>query len=113
MLFLKRLLSYLPTPIPTGMTKFTKWLDSIVELCGPIADEESLKWVISNEVMRLPSTRHLKAKNYFVTVLKKFAANQLAAATVNQIKDNQLARATEQKLKEDTLVKEVSDAQKS
>lgn len=84
------------------MTAYKQWLDTVVELCGPIADTDSLKWVISNEIMRLNSTKDRVAKIYFVKVLRKFAANQLAAATVNEIKAEQEAKLAAAKLAEET-----------
>lgn len=88
-LLAKKVLSHFPTQIPTGMTQFNTWLDSIVELAGPIADPDSLKWVVSNEVMRLSSTRNKVPKSFFIKSLRKYAANQLAAATVMELKQKQ------------------------
>lgn len=88
-LLVKQLLSYIPTKIPVGMTQFNTWLSSIEELCGPIADSDSIKWVISNEVMRLSPTRDKVPKRFFVKTLRKYAANQLAAATVMDLKMKQ------------------------
>jgi len=108
---LATILAYLPSKIPTGMTEFNAWLDSIVKLVGPIADDRSLKWVISNEVMRLPSGKDSVPKMLFVKVLRKFAANQLAAATVNNLKaeqDAEIKKASENKQNE-TEPKEIKE----
>lgn len=86
---LKVLLSYFPTKIPVGLTDFNAWLDSIVELTGPIADADSIRWVVANEIMRLSPGRDRVAKQTLVRILRKFAANQLAAHTVNEIKQRQ------------------------
>lgn len=88
---LKQLVSYFPTVIPTGMTQFNTYLDSIVELTGPIADADSMKWVISNEIMRLSPGRDRIAKAFFVKSLRKYAANQLAASVVMELKTKQEA----------------------
>jgi len=88
-LILKRAWAYIPTSLPTGMTEYTAWLDSIVELCGPIADTASMKWVISNEVMRAAPGQDKVPKIVFVKLLRKYAANQLAGATVMAIKAEQ------------------------
>lgn len=102
MRILRVLMSYVPTRIPTGMTLYQTWLDSIKELSGPIADSDSLEWVISNEVMRLSSTRDRVAKAFFVKSLRKYAANQLAAATVMKLKQKQEDAAKVAKQAEDT-----------
>lgn len=88
----KRLFSYVPTDLPVGLPQYNAWLNSIVELAGPIADEASIKWVISNEVMRMNSSRSRAAKNTFVRILRKYAANQLAAHTVNVLKAEEDAK---------------------
>lgn len=98
MLQLKKLLdkatSYYPTELPTGGTAYDAWLDSVVDLVGPIADKDSLIWVISNEIMRLPSGQNRVPKHYFVKTLRKFAANQIASNKVIQIKEKQQAAVT-------------------
>lgn len=86
---INKALAYLPTKLPTGMTNFDRFLDSIVELAGPIADTRSMKWVISNEIMRLDSGKDRVSKMYFIKRLRKYAANQLSAAKVNQLKTEQ------------------------
>ena len=83
------ILSYFPTALPVGMTQYEAWLDSIVELTGPIADELSLKWVISNEIMRLAPGRDRVPKAFFVKSLRKYAANQIAAVKVLELKQQQ------------------------
>ncbi len=83
---LKILKSHIALEIPTGMTKFNQWLDDLVELVGPIADAESIRWTACNEIMRLPPTSNRVKQNKLVKIVRKFAANQLAAHTVNQLK---------------------------
>lgn len=82
-------LSYIPTRLPLGMSEFNAWSDSIVELTGPIADADSLKWVIANEIMRLNPGRDKVAKRLFVKLLRKYAANQIAAGFVMELKQKQ------------------------
>lgn len=102
--YIKYVLSYVPTKLPVGMTEYKAWLSDIVELCGPIADEASLKWVISNEVMRLSPGRDTVSKHTFVKLLRKYAANQLAAVTVQELKQEQdAARIAEQQKTEVTV----------
>ncbi len=91
LLALKRFLSLLPTPLPTGKTQYDTWLSSIIELAGPIADEQSMAWVISNEIMRLKSGQSSVPKNAFVKDLKRFACMQIAANKVLEIKEQQKA----------------------
>jgi hypothetical protein len=94
--FLTKLLSYLPTKLPVGKTAYNLWLKSVTDLAGPIADVESMEWVISNEVMRLNSSKDSVPKSVFVKILRKYAANQLAASHVMDLKSRQEARSAAQ-----------------
>lgn len=89
---LNLILSYIPTRLPTGVTAYEAWLNNIVSLIDFQVDEQSLKWVISQEIMRLPPTGDCKSKRYFVKVLRKYAANQIAANKVMEIKQAQEER---------------------
>ncbi len=86
---LTKLTSYIPTKLPVGLTAYQAWLDSIVELAGPLADRESVQWVISNEVMRLPPGKDTVSKNRMVKLLRKYAANQCAGHVVLELKAKQ------------------------
>jgi len=88
-LLVKRILSYFPTKLPVGMTEFKAWSADIIELVGPIADERSLRWAVSNMIMHLPSTNDRAPKNYFVKCLRKTAANQVAGQVFLDIKAEQ------------------------
>jgi hypothetical protein len=85
----KILFSYFPTPLPVGMTAYNAWLTEVIALVGPVADEQSMAWVISNEIMRLPPGKDRVPKRYFVKSLRKFAANQIAGAKVLELKEKQ------------------------
>lgn len=89
--FIRKLLSYIPTSLPVGMTEFVEWSDSIIELSGKFADEDSMRWAISNMIMHLPSTKATASKNYFVQCLRKTAANQIAGQIFVDIKEKQAA----------------------
>lgn len=108
----KLFLAYLPTKIPVGMTAFKQWLDSICDLAGPVADTDSMKWVISNEVMRIKSGQDRIPKIVLVKTLRKYAANQLAGATVIELKEKQEA-ANAAKQAEATALSEAAACQKN
>jgi len=90
-LVIKRILAYLPTRLPVGMTEFNKWSNSIIELVGPIADETSLKWALAVAVLHLGETASSKPKMYFVRKLLKGAANQVVSQVIQDIKEAQKA----------------------
>lgn len=89
MKLLKKLLSYLPSKLPVGMTAFHEYSDEVIELSGKFADEDSMRWAIANMVMHLPSTKDKVPKNYFVRCLRKTAANQIAGQVFIDIKTKQ------------------------
>ncbi len=84
--------SFIPTRVPLSYDAYNNWIADIIELAGPIADKESLAWVVSNEVMRQPTGKDYISKHTFVKLIRKFAANQFAANKVNEIKKAQEER---------------------
>lgn len=88
-LLLKKLISIIPTPLPVGMTEFMDWSDSILELAGDYADEDSMRFVIASMVIHLGPQKSSIAKNYFVRSLRKTAANQVASQVFLDVKKRQ------------------------
>lgn len=90
-LFLKRILSYVPLPVPTGMTKFDAFVADIVLLSNGIASADDIEWVVNAEMMRIGPRQSRIAKNYFVSSIKSAAAKQLAGARFQALKLKQQA----------------------
>ena len=86
-----QILSLLPTALPVGMTSFEAWADSIVELSGPYADKDSMRFALASMIMSLGPQRSSVPKNYFVRSLRKAAANQVASQFFQDIKLKQQA----------------------
>ena len=82
-------LSYIPTALPVGMTTYAAWSDSVVELIGPIADNDSLRFCVASEVLRLGPSATSIPKNYFVQRVRAGAAKQIAGAVFTEIKEKQ------------------------
>ena len=101
-LLLKRLLSLFPTKLPVGMSQFETWSDSIIELSGEFADRDSMKFAIASQVMHLGPQRSSVPKNFFVSSLRKAAANQVASQIFQDIKLKQQKMLEEQKQAEVT-----------
>lgn len=93
MKLLNRILAYLPTKLPIGMTDFHNWADSIIDLTGPIADANSLKWALAVAILHLGETAAYKPKMYFVHRLLKGASNQVVSQVIQDIKNAQKAAA--------------------
>lgn len=85
---LNKFLSYLPTPLPMGMTAYLEWSKSIADLIGPITSIESdLHFCISAEVIRLGPSVCLVSKHYFVRRVRAGVAKQIAGAVFSDIKE--------------------------
>jgi hypothetical protein len=90
-LYVAHLLSYLPTKLPVGLEEFHKWADSIIALSGKFADETSMKFAIASILIHADSALHALPKRYFISRLRKSAANQVASQVFQDIKNQQLA----------------------
>ena len=93
-LLIKRLLSHLPTKLPVGITEFHDWADSIIELAGKYANEDSLKFAIATMILHADAKHGFLPKSYFVMRLRKVAANQVASQVFTDIKIKQQEAAT-------------------
>lgn len=100
LLVLKRILSLLPTKLPVGMTQFDKFASDIIELSGPYADEDSMKFAIASQIIHLDARRASVPKNLIVRSLRKSAANQVASQVFQDIKAKQQAAFEQAKLKQ-------------
>jgi hypothetical protein len=103
---LNHVLSYLPTALPTGLTEFTAWADSIIELSGKFADIDSMRFVLASSVVHLGSDKAYVPKRHFVKILRKGAANQVASFIFQEIKQKQ-------KLAEETAAKAADGQEKA
>lgn len=89
---LKKLLSYFPSTLPTGVTELSVWAKDIIELAGLPASEDSQTQALCNMIMHLPPRKRDQrptayvSKNWFVHALKKGAANQIASFVFQEIR---------------------------
>ncbi len=90
-LLLKRLLAFLPTKLPVGVTEFDQFANDIIELSGKYADELSMRFAIASMVIHAPHDKGALSKRYFVTRLRKSAANQVASQVFQDVKAQQEA----------------------
>lgn len=88
-LLLKRLLSYLPSRLPVGMSEFDTWSSAIIALTGPIADNDSLRFALASQIMHQGAAKGSIPKSFFVNSLRKAAANQVASQVFQDIKIKQ------------------------
>jgi hypothetical protein len=88
-LAVKKALSHLPSKLPVGLTEFHKFADSVLELTGKFADEDSMKFAIASMIIHAPAGKDSLPKNHFVQGLRKSAANQVASQVFQDIKTKQ------------------------
>lgn len=88
--FWNYILSYFPTALPTGMTEFEEWQESILSM-SKVPDNDSTRFATAVMVLHLDSTTDRKPKRYFVKALNKSAANELANAVAMGLKEKQKA----------------------
>lgn len=113
-LAVKRILSYLPSKLPVGVTEFNSFAQDILDLSGNYADKDSMTFAIASMVIHLPAGKGYASKNHFIQGLRKSAANQVASQVFQDIKTRQ--EAVLKKQAEDTaaaLAKAASDESKA
>lgn len=98
-LFIKRILSRFPTPLPVGMSQFETWTSEIIELSGEYANRSSMQFALASMVQHADSKYGSLPKNYFVVRLRKVAANQVASQVFLNIKEQQAAAQAAQQAK--------------
>ncbi len=89
-LYFKRLMAWLPSPLPVGMTAFQEWASSIVELYG-LPDNDSSRWALATQLLHVNATSYYKSKRYFGVCSLKSMANQIAAGVMQDLKAKQAA----------------------
>lgn len=89
--------SYFPTKLPVGTTEFEAWVDSIIELAGKYADRDSMKFAIASMLIHADARHGALSKQYFVTRLRKSAANQIASQVFQDLKQKQAEATVTQK----------------
>lgn len=105
---IKRLLSYLPSKLPVGLTQFNTFADSIIELSGQYADDDSMRFAIASMIIHLPAGKATVPKAFFVNGLRKSAANQVASQVFQDVKTKQAEAQAKLKQAEETAKLETS-----
>ena len=88
--FFKKLSFWLPTKLPTGMTEFKEWSDSIVYTYG-FPDNDSLRFTLAAMIMDAPPGTAYRSKHRFAKSVIKAMANQIASGVMYELKQKQKA----------------------
>ena len=81
-----------PRPLPMGMAEFETWAARIISGALVSADVESQKFVLANLILHLGPTEDFKEDAFFIHSLRKIAANQIADAKREEIRNKTKAR---------------------
>lgn len=87
---LKKLLDFIPTQVPMGMTAFHSWADSLIETYA-FPNDPSVKFALATMIMHLGPIEAYKPRRYFMLAIKAGAAKQIASAVFQEIKAKQIA----------------------
>lgn len=110
---LQRLINKIPMPLPTGMSAWNQWSKRILSKVGPVADNDSLEYVLASQVMHLsPQSDHIPDQ-YFISALRKAAANQVASQVFMDIKIRQQKAAEHYAAQQPLSTVEVTPAPES
>lgn len=95
---IKRLLAQIPTKLPQGIQAFEVWSNDIIDTYE-MPNNDSIKFALATAVMHSTNGRGYIPKAYFGNVLLKGAANQVAYALMQDLKNKQeaLAKAEQEK----------------
>jgi hypothetical protein len=87
--------SFFNRKLPVGVTEFHEWADRIILLSGKFADEDSMKFALSSALIHMDSKIAAKPDQYFMALMRKAAANQVASQVFQDIKVKQAKAAAD------------------
>lgn len=89
-LIVRYLASYIPTPLPIGMTEFDAWAKDVLSLT-PLPDNDSTRFALASIIPHQKAEHYRVAKIKFVNLLMKSASNQIAGGVMHELKAKQQA----------------------
>lgn len=110
---LTRILSYLPTSLPVGVSEFESWADSVLALSGLTITRESAHQALANMIIHAgpmkgsDTPRSHISKNHFVKGLRKGAANQIASHIFYELQKELEEKRKSFKAEEDRVAAEL------
>lgn len=90
-LAIKKLLSHLPSKLPTTPEQFEKWSNDILELGGyPV--NNSFKHALATQLMHAGERETSKPKAFFASTIERSIINQMAFQMMQDIKAEEKAK---------------------
>lgn len=88
----KKLLAWVPTPLPVGLTAFNVWVDDVIKTYG-LPYNDSVRGALAVMVIHSGETTFYRSKRYFGMKLLKGATNEVAHALFMEVKNKQAAES--------------------
>ena len=88
---------HIDRPLPVGRKEFEEWSDRIIQDCGLTVTPDSIKFTLAAMVLQLGNTDAFKPNAYFISALRKAAANQVAQAVMEELNQKKKARIEAEK----------------
>jgi hypothetical protein len=102
--------------LPQGMTEFNDFAEKMIEAAG-LPNNDSTKFAVAAAIVNMPEPKPEVSEDYFVQILKRGAARQVAGQVMWDLKEKQKAAiAAEQAKKVEATTPEgtvASDAEKT
>ncbi len=88
--FLNQFLGLFPSRLPTGMTEFNLWVDSIIATYDlPTQNRDDILFVLTTSVIRTGEAGYKVPKFHFVKLIRSVCAKQVAGAVFSEVKQRQ------------------------
>lgn len=108
----KRLLAKKREVLPQGLLEHNQWAKEILELYD-LPHNDSTRFALATSILHLPSDKIMYSKEYFGNILRKGAANEVAAFLMQEIKAHQKARIEAEELAKKQASEIKSDNEKA
>lgn len=81
--FIKKILAFIPTPLPVGLTAFDAWVTDLLDLYQ-FPDLPSYRQAIATMVLHLGSLTSSKSRHFFARTIKASMSKQVAYEALQQ-----------------------------
>lgn len=90
--YIQKLLDFVPTRLPNGVTEFETWCQSLIDTYG-FPDNDSVRFMFAAMIMHLGQTDAYKPKRFFALSGYAAASKEIAKDRMITIKEAHEARA--------------------
>jgi hypothetical protein len=93
--------------LPQGRQEFDAFANNIISKAG-LPDNDSTRFAVATSILHTPEPKSEVTEEYFVQILKRGAARQVAVAVMQELKEKQKKQAEEEALKAQQLTAEAA-----